>query len=156
MDRFALPFCLACALGCATAKPVPAPEPAPTSAPSPAKSQKLYDRLGGRKAIEAVVDEFLARVATDERVNAPFAGANLPKLRQRLVELICQASGGPCTYSGREMKTVHAGMGVTPAQFDAVAGHLVEALDKLAVPAKEKGEVLALVAPMKRDIVEEQ
>ncbi len=148
-------LCCLALLDCATSKPKPEPQPPSQPAANPAPGGKLYDRLGGKRAIEAVVDEFLARVAADERINAGFAGSNLPKLRQRLVELFCTASGGPCVYSGRDMKTVHAGMGITQAQFDALAGHLVEALDALKVPAKEKGELLALVGPMKADIVEE-
>lgn len=155
MRLFSFLFCAAL-LACASSKPKPEPEPtAAAPAAKQAPSGKLYDRLGGKPAIEAVVDEFLARVAADERINAGFAGSNLPKVRQRLVELICMASGGPCVYSGRDMKTAHAGMGVTGAQFDALAGHLVEALDKFKVPEKEKNEVIALVAPMKSDIVEE-
>jgi len=155
--RRLLPCLLCCvALACASNKPKPDPKPAPAAdASKPAPSGKLFDRLGGKPAIEAVVDEFLARVAADERINAGFAGSNVPKVRQRLVELFCMASGGPCVYSGRDMKTAHAGMGVTGAQFDALAGHLVEALDKFKVPEKEKGEILSLVGPMKTDIVEE-
>ncbi len=149
----AAPFACLLLIACATAKPAPEPRPAP-AAPAP-KSGKLYDRLGGRAALEAVVDDFLARVAKDERINAGFAGSNVPKVRQRLVELLCQGSGGPCTYSGRDLKTAHAGLGITTAQFDALAGHLVEALDALKVPEPEKSEVLALVGPMKGDIVEE-
>ena len=144
-------------VGCATtpaADPVAAPtaEPAPKG---PAPNAKLFDRLGGRPAIEAVVDDFLARVSQDERINAPFAGSNLPRLRTRLIELICAGTGGGCTYTGRDMKTVHTGMGVTGPQFDALAGHLVATLDKFKVPEKEKGELLAIIGPMKKDIVEE-
>ena len=156
--RRLFPFVLCCAaLACASNKPKaePASTAPPPQASKPPPSGKLFDRLGGKPAIEAVVDEFLARVAADERINAGFAGSNVPKVRQRLVELICQASGGPCVYSGRDMKTAHAGMGITGAQFDALAGHLVEALDKFKVPEKEKGEILSLVGPMKTDIVEE-
>ena len=115
----------------------------------------LFDRLGGKPAIEAVIDDFLGRVSQDERINASFAGAHLPRLRQRLVEQVCQASGGPCTYSGRDMKTVHAGMGITGGQFDALVGHLVATLDKFKVPEKEKGELLSVLGPMRGDIVEE-
>lgn len=115
----------------------------------------LFQRLGGLPAIEAVVDELFARVAEDTRINAPFAGAPLPRTRRRLIELICSLAGGPCTYSGRDMKSSHAGMGVTSAQFDALAGHLVAALDKLQVPEREKGELLAIVGPTRADIVEE-
>ena len=126
------------------------------TAAAASKTGSLYDRLGGKPAIEAVVDNFLGRVAADERINAGFAGSNVPKLRQRLVEQICQASGGPCTYSGRDMKTVHAGMNVTGAQFDALVGHLVEALDTFKVGEKEKSELLGVLSPMRGDIVEEQ
>jgi hemoglobin len=150
---------LAAAIACAACATSKAAEPAPASGGSGRAAsnanRSLFDRLGGKSALEAVVDDFLGRVATDERINAPFAGANLPKLRQRLVELFCAGTGGPCTYSGRDMKTAHAGLGVTGAQFDALAGDLVATLDKLKVPEKEKGEVLAIVGPMKKDIVEE-
>jgi hemoglobin len=138
-------------LGCASSKPAQSGEAAPTAVPEP----KLYDRLGGKPAIEAVVDDFLGRVAADERINAGFAGAHVPRLRQRLIELFCAGTGGGCTYTGRDMKTVHAGMKVTSAQFDALAGHLVATLEKFKVPQKEKGELLAIVGPMKKDIVED-
>jgi hemoglobin len=141
---------LAAALCAACASSKPAEKKADSNANKP-----LFDRLGGKPAIEAVVDEFLSRVAVDEKINASFAGANLPKLRQRLVELFCVGTGGPCTYSGRDMKTAHAGMGVTNAQWDAIAADLIGTLDKFQVPEKEKGELLAIVVPMKKDIVEE-
>jgi hemoglobin len=141
-------------LGC-TSSTASGSAAAPAAQAKPNPNAPLYERLGGKPAIDAVVDDFLAGVAGDERINAGFAGANIPKLRQRLVELFCMATGGPCTYSGRDMKTVHAGMAVTGAQFDALAGHLVATLDKFKVPAKEKGELLAIVGPMRGDIVEE-
>ena len=150
--RTALALTLLC-FSCASSK---AESPAAsTSGSAGSGGGSLYDRLGGRPAIEAVIDDFLGRVSQDERINAQFAGAHLPRLRQRLVEQVCQASGGPCTYSGRDMKTVHTGMGITGAQFDALAGHLVGALDKFKVPEKEKGELLAIIGPMKKDIVED-
>jgi hemoglobin len=150
MRPLLLAAAIACA-ACATSKPVE--KKADAAGPNPNAS--LFERLGGKPAIEAVVDEFLARIAVDEKVNAAFAGANLPKLRQRLVELVCVGTGGPCTYSGRDMKTAHAGMGATNAQWDALAGDFVGALDKFKVPEKEKNELLAIVGPMKKDIVEE-
>lgn len=160
MKRIALLGVVSLLFGCATSRPSPAPAnnaPAPIAQASqpPAPPATLFVRLGGLPAIEAVTDDFLARVASDERINVGFAGSNVPKVRQRLIELFCMATGGPCVYSGRDMKTAHAGMGVTSAQFDALAGHLVATLDKFKVPEKEKGELLGLVAPMKKDIVEE-
>lgn len=121
---------------------------------APAK-KSLFERLGGKPAVEAVVDDFLGRVAKDERINARFAVGHVPRLRQRLVELVCAGTGGPCVYSGRDMKSSHAGMGITNAQFDALVGHLVATLDKFKVPAQEKGELLAILGPMRGVIVEE-
>ena len=125
------------------------------TAPVAEAPKKLFERLGGKPAIEAVIDDFLGRVAGDELINSGFAVGHVPRLRQRLVELVCAASGGPCTYSGRDMGTVHAGMKITGAQFDALVGHLVATLDKFKVPAGEKGELLGLLGPMRSSIVEE-
>jgi hemoglobin len=113
----------------------------------------LYERLGKKDAITAVVDDFVGRVANDTRVNGKFANANIPRLKMLLVEQICAASGGPCTYTGRDMKTTHAGMGVTGEQFDALVGDLVASLNKFKVPEREKNELLSVLGPMKKDIV---
>src|SRR5438128_10942586 len=85
-----------------------------------AMAPTLYERLGGKGAITAVVDDFVGRVAADSRINGKFATADIPRLKRLLVEQICAASGGPCTYTGRDMKTAHAGMGITGPQLDAV------------------------------------
>lgn len=125
------------------------------AAPPAAAKKALFERLGGKPAIEAVIDDFLGRVAKDERINAGFAVGHVPRLRQRLVELVCAGTGGPCVYSGRDMKSAHAGMRITNAQFDALVGHLVATLDKFKVPAQEKGELLGILGPMRGAIVEE-
>jgi hemoglobin len=70
------------------------------------KEKSLYDRLGGKKAITAVVDEFVGRVAADTRINAFFAATaadakRLATFKGKLVDQICQASGGPCKYTGK-------------------------------------------------------
>ena len=118
-------------------------------------SQKsLYDRLGGKDAITAVVDDFVANVAADKRINGFFAKANIPNLKRNLVDQICQASGGPCTYTGKDMKTAHMGMGVSGADFGALVEDLVGALDKFQVPQHDKDQLLGALAPMKGDIVE--
>lgn len=116
--------------------------------------QSLYERLGGKPAITAVVDDFVARVAADSRINGKFANANIPRLKSMLVDQICQASGGPCTYTGRDMKTTHAGMGVSGNEFDALVGDLVATLNKFKVGDREKNELLGALGPMKKDIVE--
>jgi hemoglobin len=123
-----------------------------------AKDKTLYDRLGGKKAITAVVDEFVGRVAADTRINHYFAAAagdskRLASFKMNLVDQICQAAGGPCKYTGKDMKSAHAGMGITSADFDALVQDLVGALDKFKVGEKEKGELLGALGPMKADIV---
>jgi len=114
----------------------------------------LYERLGGKPAITQVVDAFVARVANDSRINGFFSHVDIPRLKGHLVDQICQAGGGPCTYTGRTMKDTHHGMGITDAAFDALVEDLVGALDQFKVPAKEKRELLSVLGPMRADIVE--
>jgi len=119
----------------------------------------LFKRLGGKKAITAVVDEFVGKVAADTRINGFFKEtASNPKrlagFKKKLVDQICEASGGPCKYKGKDMKAAHLGMGVGGADFNALVEDLVAALDKFKVGEKEKGELLAVLGPMKKDIVE--
>jgi hemoglobin len=114
----------------------------------------LYDRLGGKAAITAVIDEFVAKVAADNRINGRFATTDIQTLKRHLVDQVCAASGGPCVYTGRDMKTTHAGMRLTNADFNALVQDLVAALDKFKVGEREKEELLALLSPMRKDIVE--
>ena len=118
------------------------------------KEKSLYDRLGGKEAITAVVDEFVARVAADIRINGFFAKTDIPHLKGCLVDQICEASGGPCKCTCRSMKDTHAGMGVSTADFNALVEDLVGALDKFKVGQKEKDELLGVLGPMQKDIVE--
>jgi hemoglobin len=120
----------------------------------PAKKTSLYERLGGLPGITAVVDAFVGRVANDDRINDYFANADLPRLKSQLVDQICQASGGPCTYGGRSMKDAHKGMGVTNDAFDALVADLGATLDNFRVPTRDKNELLSVLAPMRSDIVE--
>ncbi|NGZ59510.1 MAG: group 1 truncated hemoglobin [Nitrospira sp. LK265] len=125
-----------------------------SSAPSFAAERSLYERLGGQGAIQAVVTKFISNVGGDKRINGYFAKADLKQLNRLLVEQVCQASGGPCTYSGRDMKTTHKGMKVTTAAFNALVEDLVSALDTFNVGKQEKDELLGVLGPMKKDIVE--
>ena len=124
-----------------------------------AKEKSLYDRLGGKKSIAAVVDEFVGRVAGDKRINAFFAStASDPKrlkmFKEHLVDQICEASGGPCKYTGKSMKAAHMGMGVGGGDFNALVEDLVGALDHFKVGQHEKDQLLGALGPMKGDIVE--
>jgi hemoglobin len=113
----------------------------------------LYDRLGGKPAITAVVDDFVGNVAADTRINRRFAGTNIPRLKAMLVDQICEASGGPCKYTGRSVQAAHAGMKITDAEFGALVEDLVKSLDKFRVPAEEKKELLSALGGMKGEIV---
>ena len=119
----------------------------------PMADQSLYQRLGGKEAITAVVDDFIGNVAADARINKRFANANIPRLKTLLVEQICAASGGPCTYTGRDMTTAHTGMNIQSAEFDALVEDLVKSLDKFKVPEREQGELLGALGGMKPAIV---
>jgi hemoglobin len=118
------------------------------------KEKSLYDRLGGKKAITAVVGEFVGNVGADSRINNFFAHTDLKHLKKMLVDQICMATGGPCKYKGKDMKTAHKGMGVSEANFNALVEDLVKALDKFKVGATEKNELLGALGGMKGDIVE--
>jgi len=116
----------------------------------------LYQRLGGREAIKLVVDDFVANMAADPRVNGRFKGldaARVAKLQTNLADQICDAAGGPCAYLGRDMKTTHTGMGITEAEWTATVEDLVKALNRFKVGQKEQQELLGALGAMKKDIV---
>ena len=121
-----------------------------------AKGKSLYDRLGGKPAITAVVETFVGNVGGDKRINGFFASTDLTKLKMHLVNQICEASGGPCKYTGRTMKQTHDGMGVHDAAFGALVEDLVAALDHHKVGKTEKDDLLGVLGPMKSDIVEKK
>src|SRR5256885_3587075 len=114
----------------------------------------LYERLGGLDAITAVVDSFVTRCAGDDRINGKFARTDVPRLKKMLVDQVCEATGGPCTYTGRNMRETHDGMGVTAGGFDALVADLVATLDGLEGPKAEQDEMLRLLGPMRDEIVE--
>jgi len=99
-----------------------------------AGNDTLYKSLGGKKAITAVVDDFVGRVAADDRINGFFKATasdpkRLAKFKRNLIDQICEAAGGPCKYQGKDMKTAHAGMGIGGSDFDALVEDLVASLD---------------------------
>lgn len=123
-------------------------------------TKPLWDRLGGQKAVEAVIHEFVGRAAGDAKVNFLRNGqfkldaAGVAKLEARLVQLVSAISGGPIKYEGRDMKSAHAGMKITDAEFDALAGHLVATLQSFKVPQAELDELIGIVSSTRKDIVE--
>jgi hemoglobin len=118
------------------------------------QQRSLYQRLGGKPAITAVVNDFVGNVARDNRINRFFANTDIPRLKRLLVQQICAGSGGPCVYEGRSMREAHRGLGVRNADFDALVGDLVKSLNKFNVPPREQRELLALLGPMRKDVVQ--
>lgn len=120
-------------------------------------STSLYKRIGGYDAIAAVTDDFLLRLANEPLISPFFKGHSqntVTKLRMLVIEQVCAATGGPCVYTGRDMKTTHKGLGITEEQWNASVRHFTATLDKFNVPAKEKGELLGIIGSLKNDIVE--
>jgi hemoglobin len=121
--------------------------------------KSLYERLGGYNAVAAVVDDFVGRLVADKQFERFFVGHSTDskkRIRQHIVDQFCAAAGGPCVYTGRTMKDSHAGLGITDADWDAAAKHLVATLDKFKVGEQEKKDLLAFVVSLKGDIVEKK
>ena len=118
-----------------------------------ASAASLYERLGGEAAIRAVVEQFVANNAADDRISHRWASADVPSLKDHLVDMICEAAGGPCAYVGSSMSIAHEGMNITKQEFDWTLDNLAAALDTFDVPDQEKGEVLAVVRGTEADIV---
>jgi len=118
---------------------------------------KLYDRLGGYNAIAAVVDSLMAKMGEDARLSRYFVGHgddSKRRLRQLQVNMICEATGGPCFYSGRDMKTVHKGMNISSTDWQSMITHLIGVLDNFKVSDAEQKEILSMMSRLKGDIVE--
>jgi hemoglobin len=116
----------------------------------------LYKRLGGYDAIAAVVDDFLGRLAADAQLKRFFVGSSkdtLQRIRQLVVDQLCQAAGGPCLYTGRSMKTAHEGLNITEDDWKRAVVALTATFEKFKVGARERQEVVAAIASMKSDIV---
>jgi len=122
-----------------------------------AQDKTRYERLGGYDGSAKVVDDFIGRLVADKQFEKFFIGQSTDskkKIRNHVIEQFCVAAGGPCVYTGRDMKTTHAGLGITEADWNAGANHLIAALDKYKVDEKSKAEVVAFVSTLKKDIVE--
>jgi hemoglobin len=113
----------------------------------------LFERIGGEAKLHATVDEFVNIILADERINFTFANTDLKKFNRLLFEQLCAITQGPCKYTGRDMRTAHVKLNINNAQFDALAEDLYQAFDRVHVPYRLQNRVVALLAPMERDIV---
>ena len=124
-----------------------------TSTPVSAQESSLYDALGQESGISRIVDETVVQILNDARIKTGFKETNMKRLAQLLKEQFCVVAGGPCKYSGDDMALVHEKLGITSAQFNALAEDLQTAMEKCQVPFAVQNKFIARLAPMKRDIV---
>jgi hemoglobin len=120
---------------------------------APARAGTLYDDLGGRAGLTRIVDGTLHRALLDPRVKEKLDDANIERLQGLFVLQFCMLTGGPCRYPGRSMKAAHADLNLTPRHFNALVEDLQDAMDAEGVPFRTQNRLLALLAPMHRDIV---
>tara|TARA_B100001250_G_scaffold363828_1_gene343425 strand:- start:89 stop:523 length:435 start_codon:yes stop_codon:yes gene_type:complete len=121
-----------------------------------AASDTLYQALGQKAGITALVDDFVGRVLRDERIKHHFKDTNPKALKDSLSDQFCQLSGGPCKYEGADMKAAHADMGIRKHEFNALVEDLQAAMDARGIPFTQQNRLLALLAPMHRDIITER
>jgi hemoglobin len=113
----------------------------------------LYESMGGEPALRAALDHFADIVVADDRINFTFAEANMAKFKQLLFEQLCNLSGGPCKYTGRDMRTSHVKLKINNAEFNALAEDLYISLGQAGVPYRLQNKLMALLAPMQHEIV---
>jgi hemoglobin len=120
-------------------------------------ADSLYKRVGGYDALAAVTDDFIGKLATDQDFARFFVGLSedsKKRIRQNVVDLMCQATGGPCFYVGRDLKVAHAGLGITKAEWDKSVTLFVDTLNKFKVGPQEQKDLAGLVLPLEKDIVD--
>lgn len=126
---------------------------ATSSATLSADEKTLYDKIGGTDGITTVVEAFLANVGADDRINARFANTNLDNLKMLLIEQVCEATGGPCAYSGKNMLDAHKGMDITEGEFGALAEQMSKAMLSSGVGQAEHDTIMGVLGGMHDDIV---
>jgi hemoglobin len=114
----------------------------------------LFEAMGGESVLRTAVDRFAELVVADDRINFTFADADMSKFKKLLYEQLCELSGGPCRYTGRDMRTSHAKMKLKTAEFNALAEDLYIALGKAGVAYRQQNKLMKLLAPLQRDIVQ--
>lgn len=148
---------LAAALVVSTAVPAQAASASASASAAPADTKSLYERLGGYEGISAVVDQFADSLFADKRINQFFVGMSddtRAQFKQKNKNLLCNVTGGPCKIISRTAHDTHHGLGITSADFQVVAGHLKDVLNKFNVGPKEQEEVFAIILGLRPQIVD--
>ena len=113
----------------------------------------LYQALGEKPGITRLMDDFVNRLVQDPRIGSHFKDVKPAALKESLTDQICQLSGGPCQYEGADMKSAHADMDINKGHFNALVEVLQTAMDAQGIPFAQQNRLLALLAPMHRDII---
>jgi len=137
--------------GACIAQSLPAASPASAYPVAPAPG--LYQAFGEQAGIRSLMDDFVQRLKADARIGQQFRDTNPAQLAGSLTDQVCQLAGGPCTYKGPDMKTAHADMGITRADFNALVEVLQASMNAKGIPFARQNQMLALLAPMHRDVI---
>jgi hemoglobin len=113
----------------------------------------LYRELGERAGLTALMDRFVDALYVDKRIGAHFQKTNRKHLKQQLTDQLCKVAGGPCVYEGADMKSAHADLDITRADFNALVEVLQVSMDAQGVPFATQNRLLARLAPMHRDVI---
>lgn len=120
----------------------------------PVQKSTLYDDLGGKAGVDAIVDDVLHIFADDSRVGPFFANSNIPRFRRLFVQYLCGTSEGGCEYEGNDMQESHTGLGITDKSFNEVVEDLQQAMVRIRIPVRTQNRLLARLAPQHKDIVD--
>jgi len=116
-------------------------------------NDQLYKAFGEKPGLVALMDDFMTRLLADPRTGPHFAPSNQQRVKEQLVEQLCALSGGPCVYKGADMKSAHANLDIKKSDFHALVEVLQQSMDAKGIPFRKQNEMLALLAPMNRDII---
>jgi hemoglobin len=123
------------------------------SAPTAALSPALYQAFGEKPGLVRLMDDFMVRLLADPRTGPHFKPSNQERVKEQLVDQLCALSGGPCVYKGADMKTAHANLDITKADFHALVEVLQQSMDAQGIAFRTQNQMLALLAPMHRDTI---
>ena len=121
--------------------------------PAFAQSDALYQQLGGQPGLVKLMDDFMVRLLADPRTGPHFQPSNQQRVKEQLVDQLCALSGGPCVYKGADMKSAHANLDIKKSDFHALVEVLQQSMDAKGIPFRKQNQMLALLAPMNRDII---
>ncbi|MFH0352006.1 MAG: group 1 truncated hemoglobin [Chromatiales bacterium] len=139
---------------CESEKPAVTEAPKPAAAPpAPAAPRSLFERLGGQEGVTAIVEGLISNIGADPRTRLHFTNIDIGRFKTKMVEYLCEQTGGPCQYTGGEIKTRHEPLQLGNADFDAFMEDLTKSLDNKQVAQSDKDELLGLLGKLRPDVV---